>query len=75
MHLDDWHNGDNGMCPLLHAEQETSNHPLHHSEAVLRRASNQRGEIKVVDTSQEALKGTAIDLSEGTGTQVPCLGI
>lgn len=74
IHLDDWHNEDNGMCPLLHAEQETSNHPLQHSEGVLRSASNQRGVIKVVDTSQEALKETAVDLSEGTATQVSCLG-
>lgn len=74
IHLDAWHNGNNGMYPLLQAEQETSNHPLHHSEGVLRRASNQRGEIKVVDTSQQALKGTAVDLSEGTAAQVPCPG-
>lgn len=73
--MDDWPNEDNEMCPLLHAEQETSNHSLHHSEGVLRRrASNQRGEINVVDTSQEALKETVVDLSEGTATEVPCLG-
>lgn len=42
IHLDDWHEEDNKICPLLCAEQETPIHPLHHSEGALRReASNQ----------------------------------
>jgi len=31
--LDDWHEEDKEMCPLLHAEQGTPIHPYRHSEA------------------------------------------
>lgn len=60
------------MCPLLHAEKETSIQPHHRSERALRRrASNHRDWRNVL--WRKHLEETAMELSEGSVTEAPCL--
>lgn len=74
IHLDDWPNEDNEMFPLLHAEQETSPPTSPFRRGSEKKSFKSERWDKCDRYFTGGIKKTAVDLSEGTATKVPCLG-